>query len=167
MMRMLLLCLSFLLAQHLFSQSSNNPMVSSVKKSRQEKKNLTIIKEFHTGTTPVKKFIASGMMSDSIEWWVPGPKNILPFAGMWKGAEGLNEFSSQLSKTMRYDKVEIREYIIDGDEIAAIFWGEGIALSTGKPFQSEILRLYTFKDGKIIKVRNFYDTNSYVAALTK
>jgi ketosteroid isomerase-like protein len=86
---------------------------------------------------------------------------------MWKGVEGLNEFSSQLAKTMRYDKVEIREYIIDGDEIAAIFWGEGVALSTGKPFHSEILRLYTFKNGKIIKVRNYYDTNSYVAALTK
>lgn len=167
MMRIILISLSFLLGQHLFSQSSNNPMVSSTKKSKQEKKNLTIVKEFHTGATPVKKFIASGMMSDSIEWWVPGPKNILPFAGMWKGVEGLNEFSSQLGKTMRYDKVEIREYIIDGDEIAAIFWGEGIALSTGKPFHSEILRLYTFKDGKIVKVRNFYDTDSYVAALSK
>ncbi len=167
MIRTLLISLSLLLSQYLFSQIADNPVVSSAKKSKQEKKNFTIIKEFHTGTRPVKKFIESGLMSDSIEWWVPGPKNILLFAGMWKGVEGLNEFSSQLAKTMRYDKVEIREYIIDGDEIAAIFWGEGVALSTGKPFHSEILRLYTFKNGKIIKVRNYYDTNSYVAALTK
>lgn len=167
MIKILLVFISFLLAQHLFSQPQNKPMVSSAKKSRQEKKNFKIIKEFHTDTTPIKKFIESGLMSDSLEWWVPGPKNILPFAGMWKGIKGFNEFYSQLGKTMRYDKVEIREYIIDGDEIAAIFWGEGIALSTGKPFHSEILRLYTFKDGKIIKVRNYYDTNSYVTALTK
>ncbi|HUS03545.1 MAG TPA: nuclear transport factor 2 family protein [Chitinophagaceae bacterium] len=167
MIRVILVSLFFLQAQYLFSQTTNTPMESDTKKTRQEKKNLAIIKEFHTGATPVKKFIESGLMSDSIEWWVPGPKNILPFAGMWKGVEGLNEFSSQLGKTMRYDKVEIREYIIDGDKISAIFWGEGIAISTGKPFHSEILRLYTFKDGKIIKVRNYYDTNSYVAALTK
>ncbi len=167
MIRILLLSVSFLMAQYLFCQTPGEPIVSRVKKNRQEKKNFKVIKEFHTGTTPIKKFMASGVMSDSIEWWVPGPQNILPFAGMWKGIKGLNEFSSMLGKTMRYDKVEIREYIIDGDEIAAIFWGEGIAISTGKPFHSEILRLYTFKDGKIIKVRNYYDTNSYVAALTK
>lgn len=167
MTRVLLLSIFFLLSQNLFSQSAGKVVISNTKKSKQERKNLQIIKDFHNGTTPVKKFIESGLMSDSIEWWVPGPKNILPFAGLWKGSEGITEFSAQLGKTMRYDKVEIKEYIIDGDEIAAIFWGEGIALSTGKPFHSEILRLYTFKDGKIIKVRNYYDTNSYVAALIK
>ena len=68
---------------------------------------------------------------------------------------------------MRYDKTEIKEYIVDGDQVGAIFWGEGVAKTTGKPFQSEILRLYTFKEGKIIKVRNFYDTASYVSAVSE
>jgi ketosteroid isomerase-like protein len=68
---------------------------------------------------------------------------------------------------MRYDKVEIKEYLVDGDQVAAIFHPEGITLATGKPFNSEILRLYIFKDGKIIRVRNFYDTASYVEAVSK
>jgi ketosteroid isomerase-like protein len=51
--------------------------------------------------------------------------------------------------------------------MAAIFHAEGITLATGKPFNSEILRLYTFKDGKIIRIRNFYDTASYVEAVSK
>ena len=92
MKRIILVSLSFLLAQHLFCQTPK-PMESNTKKSRQEKKNLTIIKEFHTGATPVRKFIESGLMIDSIEWWVPGPINILPFAGMWKGAEGGNRWA--------------------------------------------------------------------------
>ncbi len=135
-------------------------------KSDQEQRNLDIISQFHTGETPIKKFIESGMMSDDVEWYVPGPKDKLPFAGTWRGADGITEFSQLLSATMRYDKVEIMEYIVDGDQIAAIFWGEGISKSTGKPFKSEILRLYTFKDGKIIKVRNYYDTSSYVSAVS-
>ena len=67
---------------------------------------------------------------------------------------------------MRYDKTELKEYIVDGNQVAAIFWGEGIARSTGKPFKSEILRLYTFRDGKIIRVRNFYDTAAYISAVS-
>jgi len=135
-------------------------------KSNHEKRNLDIIRQFHSESRYIKKFIESGMMSEDVEWFVPGPKEILPFAGLWKGANGIAEFNRLLGATMRYDKVEIKEYIVDGDQLAAIFLGEGIAKSTGKPFKSEILRLNTFKDGKIIKVRNFYDTASYVSAVS-
>lgn len=135
--------------------------------TKHEKTNLDIIHQFHSTKGYIKKFIESGLMSEDVEWFVPGPKEILPFAGTWKGAEGISEFNRLLGSVMRYDKTEIKEYIVDGDHVAAIFLGEGIAKSTGKPFKSEILRLYTFKDGKIIRVRNFYDTASYVAAVTK
>lgn len=91
-------------------------------------------------------------------------KIFLPFARHWKGAEGIEEFRRLLDATMRYDKVEIKEYIV-GNQVAAIFWGEGVAKSTDKAFKSEIMRLYTFKNGKIIKVRNFYDTSAYVSAI--
>jgi len=135
-------------------------------KTNKEQKNFDIISQFHAGKAPIKKFIESGMMAEDIEWFVPGPKDKLPFAGIWIGADGITEFYRLLNLTMQYDKVEIKEYIVDGDQVAAIFWGEGIAKSTGRVFKSEILRLYTFKDGKIIKVRNFYDTSSYVSAVS-
>ena len=135
-------------------------------KTNQERKNLDIISQFHNAKGYIKKFIESGMMSEDVEWVVPGPKDKLPFAGLWKGADGIIEFNRILNATMRYDKVEIEEYIVDGNQVAAIFLGEGIAKSTGKSFKSEIVRLYTFKDGKIIRVRNFYDTSSYVSAVS-
>lgn len=146
------------------SQSQSIDSISI--KTKKEQKNLDIVSQFHAGKGYIKKFIESGMMAEDVEWFVPGPKDKLPFAGLWKGAEGVTEFHRLLDLTMQYDKVEIKEYIVDGDQVAAIFWGEGIAKSTGKPFKSEILRLYTFKDGKIIKVRNFYDTFSYVSAVS-
>ena len=39
------------------------------------------------------------------------------------------------------------------------------AKSTGQAFKSDIVRIYTMKDGRIVKVRNYYDTAAYVAAL--
>ncbi len=131
-----------------------------------EKSNLDIVIQFHSSSGYIKKFIESGKMSEDVEWYVPGPKGILPFAGLWKGVAGITEFNRLLNSTMRYDKVEIKEYLVDGDQVAAIFLAEGIAKGSGKPFKSEILRLYTFKKGKIIKVRNFYDTASYVSAVS-
>lgn len=151
----------------IFSFKSQSQKIDSIRiKTNQEQKNLDIISRFHNAKGYIKKFIESGMMSEDVEWFVPGPKDKLPFAGLWKGGDGIIEFNRILNATMRYDKVEIKEYIVDGNQVAAIFWGEGIAISTGKPFKSEILRLYTFKDGKIIRVRNFYDTSSYVSAVS-
>lgn len=106
-------------------------------------------------------------MADSVEWIVPGPPNVLPFARTWRGLDGVAEFQRRLDATMRYDRVELREYLVSANSVGAVFIGEGIARSTGRPFRSEILRLYTFDSatGKIIRVRNFYDTDAYVAAV--
>jgi hypothetical protein len=48
-----------------------------------------------------------------------------------------------------------------------VFLGEGVARATGHPFRSEILRLSTFDAAtmRIVRVRNFYDTGAYIAAV--
>ncbi|MFN2398486.1 MAG: nuclear transport factor 2 family protein, partial [Gemmatimonadaceae bacterium] len=89
----------------------------------------------------------------------------LPFAGTWRGIAGIAEFEQRLGATMRYDRVELRRYMVSGDDVAAIFVGAGVAKATGRPFESEIVRLYTFSGGKVVRVRNYYDTAAYVAAV--
>ena len=92
---------------------------------------------------------------------------MLPFAGTWRGLNGVAEFARLLDATMRYDRVELQEYLVSANSVAAVFLGEGVARATGRPFHSEILRLYTFDSAgeKIVRVRNFYDTGAYVSAV--
>jgi ketosteroid isomerase-like protein len=40
------------------------------------------------------------------------------------------------------------------------------ARATGKHFASEVVRIWTFRDGKATRVRSYYDTHSYAVALT-
>ena len=142
------------------AQSSQGPT-----RSAGEERNLQLIRQFHDAGTSIQRLRESGLLAEDVEWWVAGPRAALPFAGTWRGPDGVAEFHRILGETMRYDRTELKEYIVDGDNVAAIFVGEGIARATGKPFRSEIMRLYTFKDGKIVRVRNFYDTAAYVAAV--
>lgn len=135
--------------------------------SAEESRNLQVIRWIHEGSGIIQRFRDSGALADSVEWIVPGPSSVLPFAGNWRGLQGIAEFQRQLDATMRYDRVELREYLASANSVAVVFFGEGIARGTGRPFRSEILRLYTFDavTGKIIRVRNYYDTDSYVAAV--
>jgi ketosteroid isomerase-like protein len=125
------------------------------------------VRWIHEGSGIMQRFRDSGALADSVEWVVPGPPDVLPFAGTWRGLAGIAEFQRQLDATMRYDRVELREYLASANSVAAVFLGEGVARATGHPFRSEILRLYTFDAAtmRIVRVRNFYDTGAYIAAV--
>ena len=131
-----------------------------------EQRQFDAIRKIHEpGLGLIQRFRESGLLADTAEWWVAGPRDVLPFAGKWRGVEGVAEFQRQLDATMRYDKVELQEYLVSGNQVGVIFFGEGVARATGAPFRSEIVRLYTFANGKVVRVRNFYDTESYVRAI--
>ncbi len=135
--------------------------------SPQEARELAIIRWIHEGSGIIQRFRESGALADNVEWIVPGPSNVLPFAGTWRGLSGVAEFARLLDATMRYDRVELQEYLVSANSVAAVFLGEGIARASGRPFRSEILRLYTFDSPgeRIVRVRNFYDTGAYVSAV--
>lgn len=134
--------------------------------SATERRHLADIQRIHEpGLGLVRRFRESGLLADSAEWWVAGDRSVLPFAGSWRGLAGIAEFERRLGATMRYDKVELREYLVSGNQVAAIFLGEGIARATSIPFRSEIVRIYTFEAGKVVRVRNYYDTDAYVRAV--
>ena len=131
-----------------------------------EQQHLAVIRGIHEGRGIIQRARESGILLDSVEWWVPGPPEVLPFAGTWRGIAGIAEFERRLDRTMRYDRVELRRYLVSGDDVAALFLGAGVAKATGRPFESEIVRLYTFHGDKIVRVRNYYDTAAYVAAVS-
>jgi len=70
-----------------------------------------------------------------------------------------------LNSVMEYERFEGEQYLSGGEDVAAIVQAAGHAKLTGRPFESAIVRVYTFSGGKIVRVRNYYDTAAYVDAL--
>ena len=130
-----------------------------------EQQHLAVVRGIHEGRGIIQRARESGILADSVEWWVAGPPEVLPFAGTWRGIAGIAEFERRLDAAMRYDRVELRRYLVSGDDVAVLFLGAGVAKATGRPFESEIVRVYTFRGGKVLRVRNYYDTAAYVAAV--
>jgi ketosteroid isomerase-like protein len=60
-----------------------------------------------------------------------------------------------LNEAMDYERFDLVEVVLGG----------GNAVATGKPFESEIVRIWTFRGGRAVKVRSYYDTQAYAAAL--
>lgn len=107
-----------------------------------EQRNLESIRRIHESAGGlIENARESAATAEEVVWHVPDPSEILPFAGTWRGLEGIAEFERLLAGTMRNSRAELLQYLVGGDHVAA-------AISTGKAFSGQIVRLYRFELGK-------------------
>lgn len=127
--------------------------------------NRRVIETLHQARPYSRALLSSPALAEDVEWWAAGSRERLPWAGTWKGKDGIQEFFRTLNSEMKYEKFVAEDLISDGDRVLAIVSAGGHAVRSGRPFETVIVREYTFREGKIARVRNFYDTAAYERAL--
>lgn len=129
-----------------------------------EMENLAIVrKAFEAlGKNQLDQF--KSLLAPNVEWRAPGPKHILPFAGLHKGPEAVVEWWKKLGKSEEALRFEPRMFIPHEDTVVVVGDSEMRVKSTNKTLQAEWVQIYRVKDGKIVDFREFYDTAQEVAA---
>ena len=123
-----------------------------------ERRNFAVIQAIHMSDAGMVAAVRqSGALTEDTEWFVPGPE-VLPFAGTWKGMDGLWQMERALQKAVRIDKVELGRYLVSGNDVGAVFTVDAYARATGIGFRTEVFRLYTLEEGRIARIRSAYDT---------
>ena len=105
------------------------------------------------------------LVGDDVEWYVLGSPEELPWAGTFHGPDGVRRWMELLDEHMEYEHFEPLEFFADGDTVIEIVSAGGRARATGRPFESEVVRIWTFREGQAIRVRSFYDTGAYERSL--
>ena len=104
-------------------------------------------------------------LAADVEWWVAGSPEILPWAGTFRGPAAVQRWFEDLNATMDYQQFEATEFVAQGETVVVVHEASGVARTTGRPFRSEIVRIWTVRAGKVVRVRSYYDTHAYVAAV--
>ena len=104
-------------------------------------------------------------LADDAEWWVMGDPTVLPFAGSYRGPDGFAEWRRRLSAAVTYGRFEVIEHIADGDQVVEVIEAAGTANATGRSYESRVVRIFTVRDGRIVRVQSFFDTAEYAKAL--
>jgi ketosteroid isomerase-like protein len=107
------------------------------------------------------------LLDDEVEWSALGPPERFPWAGVHRGPEGVRRWLEMLNETMAYERFELLELYADGDAVVEVIEAGGNARSTGRPFSSEVVRIWSFRGGKAVRVRSYYDTWAYAQALDR
>ena len=105
------------------------------------------------------------LLTDDVEWTEQGP-SVIPFAGTFRGREGIAEFFTLLDETLEFEQFEPRKFVGQGDTVVVVGYERGLVKPTGRTFEHEWAHVYTLRDGKIAKGLFLEDTAALVDALS-
>ena len=100
------------------------------------------------------------MLDPDVEWGEPAnPFN--PAGGTRHGHKGFLEWLNIGRQAEDILVLEPRKILTDADSVAVVGYMKCRAIPTGKTYESDFVHLVTFKDGKVVKFQEFFDT--YIA----
>ena len=99
------------------------------------------------------------VLSDEIVFDTPGP-SLLPWAGIWKGKNGVMDFFNQVGSSTSYQKFEPLDIIEEGDKVSETGRAEYTTIKTGKSGVSQWIMAWTLRNGKVEQVLNLWETYS-------
>ena len=128
--------------------------------------NADAVRQLHAGEAgTLRRDVLYDLLVEDVTWSAIGPRDLFPWSGSVCGHDGVRAWFAVLNEKMAYESFDLRELYEDEDTVIEIVSASGTAVATGRPFASEVVRVWTFRDGKAVRVRSYYDTYAYATAL--
>ena len=119
--------------------------------------NLQIVKEVYRlfGERNVPALIS--YFDNNIEFVRPGNADI-PFAGTFRGHDGLIKMFTIISQSIRLKEFIPEKFFANDDMVVVLGSDTAEVIATGKSYTSTWVQAFTLKDGRIIHVQVYFDT---------
>ena len=97
-------------------------------------------------------------LADDIDWITPGPQDVIPFVGHFKGRAAVAKFFESLAASEEVLAFEPHDFVSEGDSVVACLRYRARVKKTGREYEDEGIHFFQFRDGKIAKFREYLDT---------
>jgi len=131
--------------------------MSQVKTPTQSRKNVELVQEMYSAFARRDIEALLSVISPDVEWGEPeNPYN--PAGGTRHGHSGFIEWVQIGSQSEEVLDLEPKRFLTDLDSVAVVGHTRCLAKATGKTYQTDFVHLITFKDGKVTRFQEFFDT---------
>lgn len=107
------------------------------------------------------------LLDEAVDWHFNGRSQDIPFAGHWLGREKMIKFFRTVGLTCDVLEFGPDEIITLGDHILSLGYERVRVKATGRIFETKWAHLFTVRDDKIIRLREYYDTAAMAEAFLK
>jgi uncharacterized protein len=95
--------------------------------------------------------------AEDVQWQLPEMENV-PFAGTWRGREGIRQFFSKVFELQDVVEFKPQEYIAQGDKVAVLGRFLMRIKATGRDFGSDWAHVWTIQGDKVTRFYEYVDT---------
>ena len=103
--------------------------------------------------------------ADDISITVPGHGEMLPWKVSCRGKENIGPWLADMSKHIKIDRVELKEFIADRDKVVILLHEWLTVVENQFSFELDEVHVHTVKDGKVVDITMYEDTATVVAAV--
>jgi len=105
-----------------------------------------------------------GVLSEDVDWFIPGPAELIPFVGRRRGPAQVGEFFGGLAASQSALKFEPREFISQGHKVVVLGHQQWTVKSTGQTYEDDWAHVFTIRRGRIAQFREYHDTHAEATA---
>ncbi|MCA9939354.1 MAG: nuclear transport factor 2 family protein [Anaerolineales bacterium] len=103
-------------------------------------------------------------LDEHVDWHFNGRPEDIPYAGYWQGHAGMGEFFTIVGQTCAVQEFGPHEIISMGEHVLSLGHERVLVKATGREFESDWAHVFTIRNGKIIRLREYYDTAALAEA---
>ena len=125
--------------------------------------NVDIIKRLYQAFAEGDMDSISALIDPAVEWI---ESDGIPYGGVFHGYEAvLNGVFAKIGSEWDNFTAEVDQFIDAGDIVVTLGTDSGIYKATGKKMQAPTASIWTLKNGKVIKFRQYIDTLAVTNAI--
>ncbi len=129
-----------------------------------EQENVKIVQEAYAAFEQGDVERLVGMFAEEADWFVPGPTDVIPSAGTRHGREQIAQFFSALHESENIEEFVPKFFVAQDERVITFGRTLSRVRATKRTYETEWTHVFTFRDGKIVTFREFYDTAAAVEA---
>lgn len=126
--------------------------------------NIWTVQELYAAFAQMDLAAILATVEENVEWLFPGQADVIPYAGARLGHGAVVNFFVMVAKTVEVLTFEPLEVMAFEDKVLALGYERVRVKATGKVFDTDWAHLFTLSQGKIVRLRGFYDTATIAAA---
>jgi ketosteroid isomerase-like protein len=123
--------------------------------------NVQVVKDFFAATGSGDRQRLLSLCAEDIEWIIPGEGWAL--AGTHRGHAGLQELLGK-SSGLETRFPQPPEFVAQGDRVLMIGLARGKVKATDRPFEDYFVFAMTVRNGKVMNIREYVDTQALARA---
>src|SRR6201995_5776086 len=124
--------------------------------------NVQIVKNFFAAMGGANKQALLALVAEDIEWIIPGED--WPLAGTHRGRAELAAVLKKASEEVETTYPKPPEFVAQGDRVLVVGVATGKIKATNRPFKDDWVFDITVRNGKLMKIREYIDTQPLARA---